>query len=95
MAIVRCRECGKEVSTEAAICPHCGVREPGAAVAAGAARHAHGHERATREPLHDRHDIPVVQRRRGGRAGWMVALLLLLVLAALFGLWYGNVVDFN
>jgi hypothetical protein len=25
MALVKCRECGKDVSTEAAACPHCGV----------------------------------------------------------------------
>ena len=28
MALVQCRECGKEVSTEAASCPHCGVPRP-------------------------------------------------------------------
>lgn len=83
MAIVRCRECGKEVSTEAAICPHCGVRDPGGAAAAGRARHAHAD------------DVHRPVRRRGGKAGWMVALLLFLVLAALFGLWYGNIVNFN
>jgi hypothetical protein len=34
-------------------------------------------------------------RRRGGKTGWMVAFLLALVLLALFGLWYGDVVNFN
>lgn len=29
MAITQCRECGKQVSTEAAACPHCGVAAPG------------------------------------------------------------------
>lgn len=28
MALVRCRECGREVSTEATACPHCGVPDP-------------------------------------------------------------------
>lgn len=28
MALVKCRECGKEVSSEAALCPYCGVKEP-------------------------------------------------------------------
>ncbi len=28
MALAVCRECGKEVSSEAAICPHCGVSPP-------------------------------------------------------------------
>ena len=28
MALRPCRECGKEVSTEAATCPHCGVQRP-------------------------------------------------------------------
>lgn len=29
MAIKLCRECGNQVSTEAATCPKCGVDEPG------------------------------------------------------------------
>lgn len=29
MALVKCKECGKEVSTSAKICPHCGVKNPG------------------------------------------------------------------
>ena len=28
MALKPCRECGKEVSTEAKVCPHCGVAKP-------------------------------------------------------------------
>lgn len=28
MALVECRECGKEVSTEAKTCPHCGTPKP-------------------------------------------------------------------
>lgn len=28
MALVACRECGKEVSTEAKTCPHCGTSKP-------------------------------------------------------------------
>lgn len=28
MSLVKCRECGKEVSTEAKTCPHCGVSKP-------------------------------------------------------------------
>lgn len=28
MALKSCRECGKEVSTEAKTCPHCGVEKP-------------------------------------------------------------------
>lgn len=74
MTMSRCRECGGEVSLQAAVCPHCGIREPAGAVAGGV-RH---------EPV----------RRRGG-GGWKLAIFLLLVLAALFGLWYGNIVDFN
>ena len=85
MAMARCRECGGEVSSEAVVCPHCGIRDPAVAVAPGATRQAHTD-----------HAVPPPHvRRRGGRAGWMVALLLLLVLAALFGLWYGDIVNFN
>jgi hypothetical protein len=29
MSLVKCRQCGKRVSTEAAACPHCGCPEPG------------------------------------------------------------------
>jgi hypothetical protein len=28
MALKPCRECGAQVSTEAEVCPHCGVRSP-------------------------------------------------------------------
>jgi hypothetical protein len=28
MALVECRECKKQISTEAAICPSCGIRKP-------------------------------------------------------------------
>ncbi len=83
MAMVRCRECGKEVSSQAAVCPHCGIGEP-----AGAGR---GHAGVRHDSA--RHE-PVAHRGRGG-GGWKLAILLLLVLLALFGLWYGNIVDFN
>ncbi len=29
MALTKCKECGKEVSTNAKTCPHCGVKNPG------------------------------------------------------------------
>ena len=29
MAMAKCKECGKEVSTKAKVCPHCGVKNPG------------------------------------------------------------------
>ena len=28
MALINCSECGKEVSTEAEACPHCGAKQP-------------------------------------------------------------------
>ena len=34
MALKACRECGKEVSTEARTCPHCGVKDPTGSLAA-------------------------------------------------------------
>lgn len=30
MAMTKCKECGKEVSTSADTCPHCGIKKPGA-----------------------------------------------------------------
>lgn len=29
MALTKCKECSKEISNSARICPHCGVRDPG------------------------------------------------------------------
>lgn len=29
MAIIKCKECKKEVSSSAKICPHCGIKDPG------------------------------------------------------------------
>jgi hypothetical protein len=84
MTVVRCRECGGDVSTQAAVCPHCGISNP---ILTGDHRDARDHGRG----VHDH--APV--RRRGGKGGWMMAFLLLLILLALFGLWYGNIVDFN
>lgn len=88
MAMVPCRECGGSVSSEAALCPHCGIREPAGAVA------GHAHDRAHAGPAHDPRDRAPV-RRRGGKTGWMVAFLLLLVLLALFALWYTDIVNFT
>jgi RNA polymerase subunit RPABC4/transcription elongation factor Spt4 len=28
MALKHCRECGKDVSSKAAVCPHCGIKKP-------------------------------------------------------------------
>ncbi len=36
MALAQCRECGREVSTEATSCPHCGVPRPTATTAQSA-----------------------------------------------------------
>jgi hypothetical protein len=33
MALAPCRECGEQVSTEAATCPHCGVGRPARPIA--------------------------------------------------------------
>jgi hypothetical protein len=98
--MVPCRECGGSVSSEAALCPHCGIREPAGAVAGHAHDRAHAgpvhdpRDRAHAGPVHDPRDHAPV-RRRGGKTGWMVAFLLLLVLLALFGLWYTDIVNFT
>jgi hypothetical protein len=36
MALVKCAECGREVSATAATCPHCGKANPGASAGAKA-----------------------------------------------------------
>ncbi len=33
MALTNCKECKKEVSTSAKVCPHCGVKDPGVTLA--------------------------------------------------------------
>ncbi len=89
MTVVRCRECGGDVSTQAAVCTHCGISNP---VLAADPRDVRDHGRGAHvDGVHDH--APV--RRRGGKGGWVMAILLLLILLTLFGLWYGNVVDFN
>ena len=42
MALKSCRECGKEVSTEAKTCPHCGVANPAPGLRVGASAGAIG-----------------------------------------------------
>lgn len=36
MAMVKCKECKQDVSNKAKVCPHCGVKEPGVNLLAGA-----------------------------------------------------------
>lgn len=31
MALIKCKECGKEVSSTAKVCPHCGKKDPAVA----------------------------------------------------------------
>lgn len=40
MALTRCGECGREVSTKASACPHCGARAPVADRLARAVKYA-------------------------------------------------------
>lgn len=42
MAIVNCKECGKEVSDKADKCPHCGVSNPSGSAITGCADVLHG-----------------------------------------------------
>ncbi len=37
MALVKCKECKKDVSNKAEVCPHCGVKKPGMNMLVGAA----------------------------------------------------------
>ena len=35
MALIKCKECGEEVSAQAKTCPHCGVKNPGVSAKSG------------------------------------------------------------
>ncbi len=91
MTLVRCPECGGEVSSQATACPHCGA--PIAAVLADnvdtRTDTAHARHRADRvgEPVHP-------APRRGG--GFLRGLLVLVVLLGLVlvGLVVSGVVTF-
>ena len=87
MALTYCRECGGEVSSEAVVCPHCGLENP-----SGPARTRTAEERAADDRELARSEAvvrePVVVQERKSGAGRTIALLLLLVLVALALAWY-------
>lgn len=80
MALTYCRECGGEVSSEAVVCPHCGLENPG-----GPARVRTDEERAADERVVVE---PVVREERGSGAGKTIAIVLLVALVALALAWY-------
>ncbi len=91
MAMTRCRECGAEVSTVAAVCPKCGIKDPalGTVVVDTTTTTASGqperviHERVIREPV----SAAELNRGRGG-AGKAVAIVLLIIIVAAGLAWY-------
>ncbi len=82
MALTACRECGREVSTEAVNCPHCGAPRPAAASAAVPSAAAPSADRVA----------PPVERRRGSGIGTIVAVVLALAAVAAV-LWYFGLID--
>jgi hypothetical protein len=91
MALTKCRECGAEISTEAAVCPKCGIQSPAlgtvvvdtTTTTSPSARERVIHERIVREPVSDAE----LARSRGGAAKAVaVVLVLILVVAGLA--WY-------
>ena len=68
MALQPCRECGREVSTEAATCPHCGTPRPTAAAP---------NSPTARTPA-PAPPPPRVREVAGNAAGWLVGVVLAL-----------------
>jgi hypothetical protein len=100
MALVRCRECGSDVSSEATVCPKCGAKNPAIAtdVASAAATPIAGrerviHERVVREPVSDA-EIARNEARTGG-AGRVIGALIILALIALAAAWYFGYLHIN
>jgi uncharacterized membrane protein YdbT with pleckstrin-like domain len=98
MALAACRECGKQVSTEALSCPHCGVPRP-AARTASAGESPRGYAGTTERILYRTHIhwitmlkgwIAVAVLLAGGVAIWIwttveLAGVALVVLAVILG----------
>lgn len=88
MAMTKCRECGTEVSTAAAVCPKCGIQNP-ALGAVVETRTGPGvgerviHERVVREPVSE---AELARGRSSPAKAVAVVIVLLLVAAALA--WY-------
>ena len=104
MALTKCRECGKDVSTDAATCPHCGVADPGGTGQPVADRTVKVEERPVDRTVKveerpvDRtvrvEERPVIAKRGGGFARfllWVILIIFLVVLAA----WYLDVLNFG
>ena len=103
MALTRCRECGKDVSTDAATCPHCGVADPGGTRAAVAERTVPVADRPVkrRVKVEERpvertvvEERPVVIKKGGGFARFLLWIILIMFLAVL-GAWFFGVLNFN
>ena len=80
MALTYCRECGGEVSSEAVLCPHCGLKNP-----AGPARVLDADQRAARDATEVRR--PMIHTGRPKR-GPLLLVILLVVVVALVAAWY-------
>jgi len=65
MALAQCRECAREVSTEASSCPHCGVPGP---TGAAAGRSAPSSAPATGSPFTRRPPIVSARQERAAQA---------------------------
>jgi uncharacterized OB-fold protein len=81
MALTKCRECGKEVSTDTVTCPHCGVVDPS------------GSGRPAPEPkVIEKHTV--VHKRGGGFARFLLWIILIVFLAV-FGAWSLGILHFG
>ena len=80
MALTYCRECGGEVSSEAVLCPHCGLKNPG-----GPARVDTDDHTAARDATEVRR--PMIQPARANRAP-MLWIIIGVVVIGLIAAWY-------
>ncbi len=95
MALATCRECGRDASTEAATCPHCGVPSPTVPVARVATPPSQRTTPFDRPPTpppvaHRVESAPrQVVAQRHSRFTLMHGLIVLCVLGAVGIVWYG------
>lgn len=77
MALIPCPECGKEISTSATTCPHCGLPNPSQVKKPGA-------EGAAKQPPPRREPEPEESQKKKNNIGCFTLVAVAIVLASMF-----------